>query len=194
MFFKFTAISPLFFLIFSACAPGVSVSKVDSSEAVSPSTNIANFKLLDKDNDGNLDTAVTENGKRVPLLDLDENGVAESVDINGDGTVDYRFTDSNGDGSLDSVVEAENKTDDSEVGVVIDEDDDGIPETPVVGDQKGSICHLPPGNPSNAHTLFVGYPAIKAHLDHGDYEGPCESQPSEDANSDEEDGETDLPQ
>jgi hypothetical protein len=36
------------------------------------------------------------------------------------------------------------------------------------------ICHVPPGNPSNAHTIWVGASAVPAHLRHGDYAGPCD--------------------
>ncbi len=35
------------------------------------------------------------------------------------------------------------------------------------------VCHVPPGNPQNAHTLNIGKSALKAHLGHGDYDGPC---------------------
>jgi hypothetical protein len=38
---------------------------------------------------------------------------------------------------------------------------------------KTTICHIPPGNPANAHTITVGNPAVKAHLAHGDYLGMC---------------------
>jgi hypothetical protein len=41
------------------------------------------------------------------------------------------------------------------------------------GSDKISICHIPPGNPSNAHTIVVGAPAERAHLDHGDTLGEC---------------------
>jgi len=39
------------------------------------------------------------------------------------------------------------------------------------------ICHIPPGNPGNAHTITIGSPAVNAHLAHGDdIEDPsCES-------------------
>jgi len=40
-------------------------------------------------------------------------------------------------------------------------------------DKKVTICHIPPGNPENAHTLKIGAPAVRAHLAHGDYLGPC---------------------
>jgi len=40
-------------------------------------------------------------------------------------------------------------------------------------ENKVTLCHIPPGNPSNAHTIEVGAPAVDAHLDHGDYLGEC---------------------
>jgi hypothetical protein len=44
------------------------------------------------------------------------------------------------------------------------------------GNDKVTICHIPPGNPSNAHTISVGASAVKAHLDHGDNMGDCEAR------------------
>ncbi len=40
---------------------------------------------------------------------------------------------------------------------------------------KVTICHRPPGNPGNAHTIRVGEPAARAHLRNhpGDTPGPC---------------------
>ncbi|HLP51394.1 MAG TPA: T9SS type A sorting domain-containing protein [Chitinophagales bacterium] len=46
-------------------------------------------------------------------------------------------------------------------------------------DKKGNpngkvlICHIPPGNPANSHTLSVSANAIPAHLAHGDVLGAC---------------------
>jgi hypothetical protein len=45
--------------------------------------------------------------------------------------------------------------------------------------KKTTICHIPPGNPANAHTLCVGNPAVPAHLDHGDYLGACQQSCSD---------------
>lgn len=42
---------------------------------------------------------------------------------------------------------------------------------------KVTICHVPPGNPANAHTITVGIPAIPAHLAHGDSLGACGEEP-----------------
>jgi hypothetical protein len=39
--------------------------------------------------------------------------------------------------------------------------------------EKTFICHVPPGNPENAHTIHIGNPAVPAHLDHGDALGAC---------------------
>ena len=37
------------------------------------------------------------------------------------------------------------------------------------------ICHVPPGNPGNEHTIIVGEPAVDAHVDnHDDTVGPCD--------------------
>lgn len=41
------------------------------------------------------------------------------------------------------------------------------------GVDKVTICHVPPGNPGNAHTITVGAPAVDAHLAHGDSLGAC---------------------
>jgi hypothetical protein len=38
---------------------------------------------------------------------------------------------------------------------------------------KVDICHVPPGNPANAHTITVSENAVPAHLAHGDYLGAC---------------------
>jgi hypothetical protein len=35
------------------------------------------------------------------------------------------------------------------------------------------ICHVPPGNPDNEHTLCISAHATDAHLGHGDYLGEC---------------------
>ncbi|MFC7047260.1 hypothetical protein ACFQH6_19280 [Halobacteriaceae archaeon GCM10025711] len=46
-----------------------------------------------------------------------------------------------------------------------DDDDDG---------EKYTVCHRPPGNPDNAHTIQVGSEAAReAHLGHGDSRGAC---------------------
>jgi hypothetical protein len=38
---------------------------------------------------------------------------------------------------------------------------------------KIEICHIPPGNPNNAHTIRIALPAVLAHMAHGDTIGRC---------------------
>ena len=45
----------------------------------------------------------------------------------------------------------------------------------VAGEDKVVICHIPPGNPDNKHTITIGAPAVKAHLSHGDVLEACPS-------------------
>jgi len=45
--------------------------------------------------------------------------------------------------------------------------------TAEAGQTKVCICHRPPGNPDNAHTICIGAPAVRAHLRHGDTVGEC---------------------
>ncbi|MFH0864807.1 MAG: hypothetical protein V1904_01340 [Bacteroidota bacterium] len=37
-----------------------------------------------------------------------------------------------------------------------------------------TICHIPPGNPGNAHTITISVNAWPAHQAHGDYIGTCQ--------------------
>jgi len=46
---------------------------------------------------------------------------------------------------------------------------------PIAQDPSGKIlvCHAPPGNPGNAHTISVGMSSWPAHQGHGDSQGAC---------------------
>ena len=44
---------------------------------------------------------------------------------------------------------------------------------PAEASWKVTICHIPPGNPDNAHTITVSWSAVVAHLSHGDALGQC---------------------
>lgn len=44
---------------------------------------------------------------------------------------------------------------------------------------KVLICHVPPGNPANEHTICIGQPAVDAHLTHHpDRINACNGQPT----------------
>lgn len=55
---------------------------------------------------------------------------------------------------------------------------------------KVIICHIPPGNPSNQHSICVSPNAVPAHLAHGCYVGPCGSAKGGRNNGDKEDNST----
>ena len=42
-----------------------------------------------------------------------------------------------------------------------------------IEDPKVQICHIPPGNPGNRHTIEVDESSVSAHIAHGDYRGAC---------------------
>jgi len=44
----------------------------------------------------------------------------------------------------------------------------------LAANDKVDVCHIPPGNPDNAHTITISENAVSTHLDHGDRLGPCE--------------------
>ena len=41
---------------------------------------------------------------------------------------------------------------------------------------KVTICHVPPGNPDNAHNITVSKSAVNAHMAHGDSVGSCDGE------------------
>jgi hypothetical protein len=47
------------------------------------------------------------------------------------------------------------------------------PTSPPPPPKKVTLCHVPPGNPGNAHTITVSEHAVRAHLAHGDTLGEC---------------------
>lgn len=56
---------------------------------------------------------------------------------------------------------------------------------PTQANDKVTICHVPPGNPANAHSITISTNALKAHLGDneeglhgGDYYGECQSSTS----------------
>jgi hypothetical protein len=48
--------------------------------------------------------------------------------------------------------------------------------TPATAGPKVQVCHIPPGNPSNFHTITISEKAYSAHLAHGDLGGACSAQ------------------
>jgi len=52
--------------------------------------------------------------------------------------------------------------------------------------KKIEICHVPPGNLDNAHTLSISVNAMRAHLAHGDYMDECTENGDDETNDEEE--------
>ena len=51
-----------------------------------------------------------------------------------------------------------------------------MPETAEAGNAKVEVCHIPPGNPDNFHTIKISENALSAHFNnHGDLGGPCDA-------------------
>jgi len=85
-----------------------------------------------------------------------------------------------------AVVDNSSGTDTDDVRITVNGDDDqsgggGSGDDPPVDDgpdekdgkNKVTICHIPPGNPENAHLITVGEPAVLAHIAHGDTLEEC---------------------
>ncbi len=49
---------------------------------------------------------------------------------------------------------------------------------------KVAICHVPPGNPANAHTICISENAVPAHLAHGCHLGACYVAPDSTSRAD----------
>jgi hypothetical protein len=45
---------------------------------------------------------------------------------------------------------------------------------PIPSNEQVTICHVPLGNAGARHTLTISKSALKAHLEHGDFEGACD--------------------
>jgi len=45
--------------------------------------------------------------------------------------------------------------------------------TALAGASKIEICHIPPDDPENAHTISIRDKAMNAHMNHGDFDGDC---------------------
>ena len=59
-----------------------------------------------------------------------------------------------------------------------DDSDDSEADDPET--EKVTVCHIPPGNPDNARTLTIGAESLEDHLAHGDLEGPCDEEETDD--------------
>ncbi len=84
-------------------------------------------------------------------------------------------------GPSDKARSFEDDDDEDKIETRADDDDDDDEKFELDDDNgddhgKTTICHFPPGNPANAHTISVGAKAAQSHiLRHGDTMGECEN-------------------
>jgi hypothetical protein len=74
------------------------------------------------------------------------------------------------------------------VGVVASDKNDEKKDDGSKAEEQVTICHQPPGNPSERKTLKVPQSAVKAHLAHGDVTGDCTTENMDDKKSDNKEG------
>ncbi len=142
------------------------------------------------ENDGELDA-----GSFVVQFLVDGEQVGENVTIDGlaagettTATSD-NWTATEGEHTVEAIVDAdeqvdEHAEDDNTASTTLtveaeeqddDEADDGDADDGESDEdgEKMTICHRPPGNPDNAHTITVGEDSWEAHENHGDTKGEC---------------------
>ncbi len=61
-----------------------------------------------------------------------------------------------------------------EVKVQREEIKEFVDSTIITTSSTTTICHIPPGNPGNNHTITIGNSAVSAHIGHGDKPTSCE--------------------
>lgn len=104
-----------------------------------------------------------------------EGNVAEvKVEINDEETEFVVEFEDRGD-IIQKIIEETGLTEDQILAVIEFEIEDDEQEDEDTRPQRVTICHIPPGNPSKAHTITVSSAALEAHLAHGDVRGPCEN-------------------
>jgi hypothetical protein len=130
---------------------------------------VRSIRRIDPDSINNCftinDVIVSVEGNRLRLQKWPDLILAEDVSIQGDLNP--------GDLVFVTVCVLEDQTVVVRSVTVIDRDDDDWDEN-MQGENKVTICHIPPGNPDNRHTITIGESAVDAHVrNHGDTLGPC---------------------
>ncbi len=143
------------------------------------------------EDDGELDAERVE----VRFL-VDGEQVGENVTVDGLAAGDTtmatsdNWTATDGEHTVEAIVDADEQVDEHDetdntasTTVTVQADDgEGHEGEDREADQM-TICHRPPGNPDNAHTITIGEPAWDAHEGHGDSKGEC---PDDEGTSDNE--------
>ena len=109
-----------------------------------------------------------------------EDGIAK-IEVEFDGQeLEFELEETDRDSIIDEIIERTGLTREQIEDVikfeVEEEEEEDQEERERPFGKKEVICHIPPGNPSKAHTITVGGHAVDRHLAHGDVIGPCDGQ------------------
>lgn len=150
------------------------------------------FEAKIKDNGKKLKVEIKASSEEIKTKFKFEEKKDKDGDGDGDGKIKIKLEDKN------SKTELKIKDDETEIKfkfeVKKDKDDDDNDEDDDKGkndkkgkkdkdDKKITICHIPPGNHDNSHTIQVSKSAKNAHLAHGDTLGECEDGDEDDDNA-----------
>lgn len=148
--------------------------------------NIDNKKSENKNGDKKeekSDEKKTENDKKSDDKNVVGVGVAAGAGVVASDKHDEKSDDKKSDGK-DSVDKTDEKSDAKTEGSEKSDKNDEKKEDTGKGVEQVTICHQPPGKPSERKTLTVPQSAVKAHLAHGDVTGECKSEKKEDKSKD----------
>lgn len=147
------------------------------------------------ENDGELDAGTFEVRFLVDGEQLGEHIVVDGLAAGDTATATSdNWTATEGEHTVEAIADADEQVDEHDetdntasttVNVHADDGEDHEGE-----DQEAdqmTICHRPPGNPDNAHTITIGEPAWDAHEGHGDSKGECPDDSSEGNDTEEQD-------
>lgn len=109
------------------------------------------------------------------------------VEVDTDENVNESDEDDNARERDFTVAEETEEEDDEEPEEGEEDADEEGEDAKADGEQKITICHIPPGNPDARHTKEIGEPAWEAHEGHGDHKGVCDEEAE--SHEDDEEGE-----
>ena len=129
------------------------------------------FEMDDEEREDEVDT-----DEEIEIEVEIEDGIAK-IEAEFDGQeLEFDLEETDRDAIIDEIIERTGLTREQIEDVIefeVEEEDEH--EERLLGD-KITICHIPPGNPSKAHTITVGGNAVDKHLAHGDVIGSCNGQ------------------
>ncbi len=147
--------------------------KVELKEEIGVSTEEETEKETDEEADEEAEEETDE--EEIEIEVEIEDGIAK-IEVEFDGQeLEFDLEETDRDAIIDEIIERTGLSREQIEDVIKFEveEEEGFNEERSRGD-KTQVCHIPPGNPSKAHTIIVGGHAVDKHLAHGDVLGPCD--------------------